>query len=74
MQKEVVQGVPFWKDRSNNLYSFEPEKNNLLLLGTYNQTTETYALKDNWKTLYEARLSSYRENLNKRERKENKTK
>jgi len=74
MQKELVQGVPFWKDKSNNLYSFEPEKKNLILLGIYNPITETYTLNDNWKNIYETRLVSYRENLNKRERKENKTK
>jgi len=46
MQKEIVQGVPFWKDKSNNLYSFEPDKKNLLLIGTYNPEKETYTLKD----------------------------
>jgi hypothetical protein len=72
MQKELVQGVPFWRDKSNNLYSFEPYKKNLLTLGTFNPTTDTYILKDNWKNLYESRLNDYRKNLNKRERKENK--
>jgi hypothetical protein len=72
MQKELVQGVPFWRDKSNNLYSFEVDKKNLLTLGTFNPTTETYILKEEWKNLYESRLNDYRKNLNKRERKENK--
>jgi hypothetical protein len=72
MQKELVQGVPFWKDKSNNLYSFEPDKKNLLTLGTFNPTTDTYILKESWKNIYESRLNDYRKNLNKRERKENK--
>ena len=72
MQKELVQGVPFWRDKSNNLYSFEIDKKNLLTLGTFNPTTESYILKNNWKNLYESRLNDYRKNLNKRERKENK--
>ena len=72
MQKELVQGVPFWRDKSNNLYSFEVDKKNLLTLGTFNPTTESYILKNNWKNLYESRLNDYRKNLNKRERKENK--
>jgi len=73
MQKEIVQGVPFWKDKSNNLYTFEPDKKNLLLIGTYN-TNETYTLKDNWQALYSERLDNYRKNMIKRERKENKVK
>jgi len=71
MQKEIVQGVPFWKDKSNNLYSFEPDKKNLLLIGTYNPEKETYTLKDDWQTLYKERIDNYRKNLLKRDRKEN---
>lgn len=74
MQKEIVQGVPFWKDKSNNLYSFEPDKKNLINLGTYDLEKETIILKDNWRALYKERLDNYRTNLIKRERKENKTK
>jgi hypothetical protein len=74
MQKEIVQGVPFWKDKSNNLYSFEPDKKNLIAIATYNSDKETYTLKDNWETLYSERLDNYRKNLIKRERKENKSK
>ena len=74
MQKEIVQGVPFWKDKSNNLYSFELDKKNVLSIGTYNTTTETYTLKEDWQALYNERLDNYRKNLIKRDRKENKTK
>ena len=74
MQKEIVQGIPFWKDKSHNLYSFEPDKKNLLQIGTYNTSTETYTLKDNWQELYKERLDNYRKNLIKRDRKENKAK
>lgn len=74
MQKEIVQGVPFWKDKSNNLYSFEPDKKNLIAIATFNPTTETYTLKDNWQALCKEKLDNYRKNLIKRDRKENKTK
>ena len=74
MQKEVVQGIPFWKDKSNNLHSFEPDKKNLLALGTYDSVKETYTLKEDWKSLYSERIKAYRENLKHRERKENKLK
>ena len=74
MQKEIVQGIPFWRDKSNNLYSFEPDKKNLIAIATFNHTTETYTLKDNWQELYSEKLDSYRKNLIKRDRKENKTK
>ena len=33
MQKEILEGVPYWKDKSNILYSFEPDKKNLISLG-----------------------------------------
>ena len=74
MQKEIVQGVPYWKDKSNNLYSFELDKKNLLCLGTFNAVDESITLKSNWKELYLPRLEEYRLNLKKRERKENKQK
>jgi hypothetical protein len=74
MLKEIVQGVPFWKDKSNNLYCFEPDKKNLIAIATYNSEKETYTLKDNWQAVYSERLDNYRKNLIKRERKENKSK
>jgi hypothetical protein len=72
MQKAIVQGIPFWKDKSNNLYSFETDKKNCLNLGTYNTNTEKYTLKDDWHPSYNPRLNEYRINLKKRERKDNK--
>jgi len=72
MQKEIVQGIPYWKDKSNNLYSFEPDKKNLINLGTFDKEVAT--LKEGWQALYKERLDNYRKNLNKRERKENKAK
>ena len=72
MQKEVIEGVPYWKDKSNNIYCFEPDKKNLIVLGTYNPEKDTIALKDNWKELYQSKLDDYRKNLKNRERKENK--
>jgi len=72
MQKEIAQGIPYWKDKSNNLYSFEPDKKNLINLGTLDKEVAT--LKENWQALYKERLDNYRTNLIKRERKENKAK
>ena len=72
MQKEIAQGIPYWKDKSNNLYSFEPDKKNLINLGILEK--EVVILKEGWQALYKERLDNYRINLIKRERKENKTK
>jgi len=72
MQKEIVQGIPYWKDKSNNLYSFEPDRKNLINLGTLDK--EVVTLKEGWQTLYKEKLDNYRTNLIKRERKENKAK
>jgi hypothetical protein len=72
MQKEIVQGVPFWKDKNNNLYSFELDKKNLIHLGSFDQETETVKFKENWRELYRPRLGEYRDSLKNRERKENK--
>ena len=72
MQNHLVQGVPFLVDKLNNLYSFEQDKKNLIILGTYNPEKETYTLKDNWKELYQEKLDDYRKNLKNRERKDNK--
>lgn len=74
MQKEIAQGIPYWKDKSNNLYSFEPDKKNLIHIGTYNIEKEVATLKEGWQALYKERLDNYRTNLIKRERKENKAK
>ena len=74
MQKEIIQGIPYWKDKSNNIYSFEPDKKNCIAIGTYDPTTDTCILKDNWQEIYEPKLKQYRENLNTRSRKENKAK
>ena len=72
MQKEIVQGVPFWKDKHNNLHSFELDKKNLIHLGSFDQETQRIKLKDNWKELYRPKLLEYRDSLKNRERKENK--
>jgi len=74
MQKEIVQGVPFWKDKSNNLYSFELDKKNLIQLGSFHQESQTLRLKEDWKDIYQSKLEEYRNTLKNRERKENKTK
>ena len=72
MQKEIVQGIPFWKDKNNNLFSYKVDKKNLIQLGTFDPNTQTYTLSANWKELYSSELSEYRANLKNRDRKENK--
>ena len=74
MQKEIVQGIPFWRDKSNNLYTFETDKKHAILIGTYNTASETYSLKEDWVKIYQSKLEDHRKNLIKRDRKENKTK
>ena len=72
MQKEILEGVPYWKDKSNILYSFEPDKKNLISLGLFDN--EKLILKANWEELYSPKLIAYRNNLVTRDRKENKIK
>ena len=72
MQKEILEGVPYWKDKSNILYSFEPDKKNLISLGLFDN--EKLILKANWEELYSSKLIAYRNNLITRDRKENKIK
>ena len=72
MQKEIIEGVPYWKDKSNTIYSFELDKKNLIQLGSFDQETQTLKLKDNWKELYQPKLDEYRNSLKSRDRKENK--
>jgi hypothetical protein len=74
MQKEIIEGIPYWKDKHNTLFSFEPDKKNLLELGTYNPATEVLNLKVDWLLHYQPKLTAYREGLKQRERKENKSK
>lgn len=70
MQKVVVNGIPFWKDKSNTIYSYELDKKNLITLGTI--ANDSYKLKEGWEEVYREVLDNYRTNLKDRERKENK--
>ena len=70
MQKVIIEGIPFWKDKSSTLYSFEPEKKNLLTLGSYKDNK--YLLKEDWQAIYKDTLYDFRVNLKNRDRKENK--
>jgi hypothetical protein len=72
MQKEILEGVPYWKDKSDILYNFELDKKNLIAIGSYKDNK--VVLKDNWEEIYSSKLVSFRENLQNRERKENKLK
>ena len=72
MQKEVLEGVSYWKDKSDILYTFELDKKNLIAIGSYKEGK--VVLKDNWEELYSSKLGSFRENLKNRERKDNKVK
>jgi len=70
----VIEGVPYWKDKSNNLYSFELDKKNLINIGVFNSEKQKIVLKTDWEELYSQKLKAYRDSLVKRERKENKLK
>jgi hypothetical protein len=72
MQKEIIQGIPFWRDKNSSIYSFELDKKNLIHLGSFDQETQSLKLKENWRELYRPKLSEYRDSLKNRERKENK--
>ena len=72
MQKEVLEGVPYWKDKSNNLFTFEIDKKNLIQIGSVKDGK--VELKSNWEELYSSKLIQFREGLTNRDRKENKQK
>jgi hypothetical protein len=59
---EVLQGIPFLVDpNTKSIFAFEkPVSNNPLRLGTYDPTSKTFELLENWKELYQARLETHR--------------
>ena len=59
---KTLQGIPFHCDQqTKTIYAYEKHPTQpLLALGTYDPTTETFTLVDNWKELYKPKLDSFR--------------
>lgn len=59
---KTLQGIPFLCEPSTKtIYAYEKNPTQpLLMLGSYDPDKETFQLVENWKELFEARLTSYR--------------
>lgn len=66
-QRVLVEGIPYWKDSTGNLYYYEsstyPTEQARICLGT-----ESSGLSADWQTLLEEKLASYRVGLASRSR------
>jgi len=64
MKKEVIQGIPFWLDNQNRVYSFEGKEApvNPLWLGTYSPATQKIELRSDWEAAFKDKLEVYRKN------------
>ena len=61
MQREVIDGIPFWCDKENNLYYYDVNTTapKTILLGT-KTATNTANLRDDWEQHLAAILAKYR--------------
>jgi hypothetical protein len=60
MQSKQIQGLHFLVDKEKNVFSYEKDGKEPILLGTYDAEKDRVILKADWRTLYQARLESYR--------------
>lgn len=67
MQREVLDGVPFWCDKENKVYAYDTVQPPLFL-GT-KTATGGVALIAGWRDAYSQRLSTWRTELKPRGRK-----
>lgn len=69
MQREVIDGIPYWTDKKNlYYYDVNPDAPKTLLLGTKTAEGE-WKLIDNWEQQLAAPLAQFRADLVARSRK-----
>ncbi len=70
MQREVINGIPFFCDKANKLYIFDPHAapgTPSFQVGT--KTADGYQLNEGWEQKFQERLSTWRTELKPRSRK-----
>jgi hypothetical protein len=60
MQSKQIQGLHFLVDKEKNVFSYEKDGKEPILLGTYDPEKDRVILKADWRTLYQPRLELYR--------------
>ena len=70
MQREVIDGIPFWCDKDKNLYYYDvnPAAPKTILLGS-KAADGTAKLHDNWEHKLSDTLNQYRAAVSPRSRK-----
>lgn len=60
MQSKQIQGLHFLVDKEKNVFSYEKDGKEPILLGKYDTEKEKVTLRADWREVYQPRLESYR--------------
>ena len=60
MQSKQIQGLHFLVDKEKNVFSYEKDGKEPLLLGKYDTEKEKVTLRADWREVYQPRLELYR--------------
>jgi len=60
MQSKQIQGLHFLVDKEKNVFSYEKDGKEPILLGKYDAEKEKVALRADWREVYQPRLELYR--------------
>lgn len=60
MQSKQIQGLHFLVDKEKNVFSYEKDGKEPLLLGKYDAEKDKVTLRADWREVYQSRLDSYR--------------
>ena len=68
MQSKQIQGLYFLVNKEKNVFSYEKDGKDSILLGTYDTENDRVILRADWKTVYQPKLETYRETEKPRSR------
>lgn len=60
MQSKQIQGLYFLVDKEKNVFSYEKDGKEPILLGKYDADNDKVILRADWQSAYQSRLDSYR--------------
>ena len=60
MQSKQIQGLHFLVDKEKNVFSYEKDGKEPILLGKYDAEKDKVTLRADWREVYQPRLESYR--------------
>ena len=60
MQSKQIQGLHFLVDKEKNVFSYEKDGKEPILLGKYDTEKEKVVLRADWREVYQLRLELYR--------------